>query len=60
VEDEEPEVLDFLEDRGVVPGAEAVVDEVAPFGMVSLSLDGGRVSLPREAAGVVAVEVTTG
>lgn len=57
VVDEDAEVLRYLDEHGVVPGATVEVVEVAPFGMITVESDGGeRVSLPDEVAEAVRVE----
>ena len=59
VEDDDPEVLEYLEDNGVVPDADVEVVEVAPFGMVTVRVDGNEVSLPDEVARRVRVRPVT-
>lgn len=58
VEDDDPEVLRYLDGHGVVPGARVEVTEVAPFGMVTVRVGGDteEVSLPDEVARCVVVE----
>ncbi len=57
VVDEDADVLRYLDEHGVVPGARLTVEEVAPFGMITvISGDGERVSLPDEVADAVRVE----
>lgn len=46
VSDREPEVLDYLSERGVKPGSRLRVEEVAPFGMITVSRDDEQISLP--------------
>jgi len=47
VRDRDPEELTYLDEAGITPGTELVVEEVAPIGMVTVRLDsGGAVSLP--------------
>lgn len=55
VEDEDGEVLEYLQSHGVVPGVRIEVVEVAPFGMVTVQTEEGRVSLPEEVAREVRV-----
>lgn len=55
VEDDDSEVLDYLEDHGVVPGVRLEVVEVAPFGMVTVETGDDRVSLPKGVAREVRV-----
>ena len=51
VADEDPERLRYFESVGLVPGAEAVVEEVAPGGSpVTVAVEGGRESLAIGAA----------
>lgn len=59
VEDDDPEVLEYLEDHGVVPDADVEVVEVAPFGMVTVRVNGNEVSLPDEVARRVRVRPVT-
>jgi DtxR family Mn-dependent transcriptional regulator len=56
VNDRDPEILRYLGDQGLTPGAQVEIVEVAPFGMVTITLDGGEhVSLPEDVAGHVRV-----
>jgi DtxR family Mn-dependent transcriptional regulator len=56
VVDEDAEVLRYLDEHGVGPGVALEVQEVAPFGMVTVvTEDGGEVSLPDEVADAVRV-----
>ncbi|WP_049934600.1 metal-dependent transcriptional regulator [Halalkalicoccus jeotgali] len=50
VSDRDPDVLEYLSEHGVNPGVSLSVEEVAPFGMVTVSTDDGRVSLPEDVA----------
>lgn len=50
VSDRDPEVLEYLAERGIEPGTELEVEEVAPIGMITVSTDGSSVSLPERAA----------
>jgi DtxR family transcriptional regulator, Mn-dependent transcriptional regulator len=51
VSDRDPDVLEYLSERGVNPGVSLSVEEVAPFGMVTVRPDGGEpVSLPEDVA----------
>jgi len=59
VKDEDPEVLEYLEEHGVVPDARLEVAEVAPFGMVTVRVDGERVSLPEEIVDEINVREAT-
>lgn len=57
VRDRDPEALQYLANHGIEPGVTARVLEVAPFGMVTLRLDGEEsVALPREIAESVYAE----
>ncbi|MDZ7687551.1 MAG: metal-dependent transcriptional regulator [Halobacteriales archaeon] len=58
VEDDDAEVLEYLEENGVVPDANVAVVEVAPFGMVTVRVDGNEVALPNEVARRVRVRPT--
>ncbi|WP_247728560.1 metal-dependent transcriptional regulator [Halovivax limisalsi] len=57
VADDDPEMLCYLSERGVEPGVELEITEVAPFGMVTARpVDGDReLSLPEDVAGRVRV-----
>lgn len=56
VSDRDPEVLEYLFERGINPNVLLTIEEVAPFGMVTVRTDGGeRVSLPQEVAQQVRV-----
>ncbi len=56
VPDADDEVLEYLQDAGLTPGAPLVVTEVAPFGMVTVEPDDAEtVSLPEEVARSVSV-----
>ena len=47
VRDRDPEELTYLDDAGITPGTELVVEEVAPIGMVTVRLASGEtVALP--------------
>lgn len=51
VSDRHSEILDYLSDRGISPGVSLVVEEIAPFGMVTVRIEGGEtVSLPEKIA----------
>jgi DtxR family Mn-dependent transcriptional regulator len=60
VKDDDAEVLRYLDEHGVVPGAEVEIVEVAPFGMVTVRVgdkgDGEEIALPDEVARCVVVE----
>ena len=60
VSDRDPTVLDYLEARGVAPGVHLQVEEVAPFGMVTVSThpENNTVSLPERIAHDVRVQET--
>jgi DtxR family Mn-dependent transcriptional regulator len=56
VRDREPEELTYLDEAGITPGTELVVEEVAPIGMVTVRLDGGEtVALPDHIADAMQV-----
>ena len=56
VRNRDPEELDYLKDAGLTPGTELVIEEVAPIGLVTLSLsDGGTVTVPEEIADSIRV-----
>ena len=51
VDDRDLEVLEYLAERGVSPGTRLIIEEVAPFGMISVTTDfGEKVSLPERVA----------
>ena len=53
---QDEEALRYLADAGVEPGTEVEVVDVAPFGMVTVAVDGGEQSLPAEIAMRIDVE----
>lgn len=57
VENQDVAVLEYLSERGITPGTEVTVREVAPFGMVTVSVGDAadRVSLPQDIANGVRV-----
>jgi len=56
VRDRDPEELTYLDESGIRPGVELVVEEVAPIGMVTVRLDSGEtVSLPDHIADAIQV-----
>ncbi|CAN0579395.1 unnamed protein product, partial [Laminaria digitata] len=59
VDDRDDELLRYLADRGLVPGARIAVGDIAPYGgPMSLRVDDGRsVEVPPAAAAAVEVEV---
>ncbi|WP_369684824.1 metal-dependent transcriptional regulator [Halalkalicoccus sp. NIPERK01] len=51
VNDRDPEILEYLSERGVNPGVSLAIEEVAPFGMVTVRPEEGEpVSLPEDVA----------
>jgi len=46
VRDRDGEELDYLAEAGITPGTELEIKEVAPFGMVTVRVDGDAQSLP--------------
>ena len=48
VSDHDPQILEYLSERGIDPGVELVIEEVAPFGMLTVRPEGHQetVSLP--------------
>lgn len=52
VSDRDPEVLEYLADHGVEPGTEVTIDEIAPFGMITITphSTGVSISLPTDVA----------
>ncbi len=55
VADRDPEELAYLSERGITPDTELAVVEVAPVGMVTVSVDGEEVSLPDRVAELIVV-----
>lgn len=55
VSDRDEEVLVYLEEAGVTPGTTMEIEEVAPFGMITVTVDGQRQSLPESVASSVRV-----
>ena len=55
VSDREEDVLSYLEEAGVTPGTTLTVEEVAPFGMVTVTIAGESQSLPESVATSVRV-----
>jgi len=57
VSDRNDEELAYLEDAGITPGTELVVEDIAPFGMVTVRTpDGDEQSLPESIARSIRVE----
>ncbi|PSQ44708.1 DtxR family transcriptional regulator [Halobacteriales archaeon SW_7_68_16] len=56
VDDRDAEELRYLHEVGVVPGAVVEIVDVAPFGMVTVSIDGDEQSLPESVAASVRVD----
>lgn len=55
--DRDPEELAYLQNAGVTPGTELLISEIAPFGVVTVTLvSGDSVSLSDEVAGSIRVE----
>ena len=51
VSDRDPEILEYLSARGINPGVSLEIEEIAPFGMVTVRTESGeRVSLPEDVA----------
>ena len=51
VNDRDIEVLEYLAERGISPGTRLIIEEVAPFGMITVTTDiGEKVSLPDHVA----------
>jgi Fe2+ transport system protein FeoA len=56
VPEEDAEMLVYLAEQGLVPGAAIVVEEIAPFnGPVSVTVEGARRAISREVAARVQV-----
>ncbi len=55
VSDRDPEELAYLSERGIAPGTELTVVDVAPIGMVTVEVDGEEVALPDRIADVIHV-----
>ena len=58
VSDRDPDELAYLDDAGITPGTALVVEEVAPIGLVTVSLadDDGSVSIPDAVARTIFVD----
>jgi DtxR family Mn-dependent transcriptional regulator len=59
VRDRDDEELRYLERAGIVPGTVVEVRDVAPFGMLTLDVDGDSQSLPKEVATSIRVRSVT-
>jgi DtxR family Mn-dependent transcriptional regulator len=55
VSDRDPEELAYLSERGIAPDSRLEVVDVAPIGMVTVSIDGQEVSLPDRVAELIHV-----
>ena len=55
VSDRDDDDLAYLADAGITPGTTVAVTDVAPFGMVTVSVDGTEQSLPESVAGSILV-----
>ena len=55
VSDRDEEELEYLDRAGIVPGTAVEVVDVAPFGMVTVAVDGDEQSLPESVAASVRV-----
>ncbi len=55
ISDRDPEILEYLSDHEINPGVELEVEEVAPFGMVTVRVGETTVSLPERIAMTVEV-----
>lgn len=61
VRDRDPEELSYLEDVGIVPGRTLTIEEIAPIGMLTLTVeDGEAVSIPEEIANSIRVDSPSG
>ncbi|MCL9813836.1 metal-dependent transcriptional regulator [Natranaeroarchaeum aerophilus] len=56
ISDQDPAVLQYLSDHSIDPGVELEIDEVAPFGMVTVQVADETVSLPERIAAHVEVD----
>ncbi len=56
ISDQDPAVLQYLSDHSIDPGVELEIDEVAPFGMVTVLVADETVSLPERIAAHVEVD----
>ncbi|MFC7210515.1 metal-dependent transcriptional regulator [Natronoarchaeum sp. GCM10025321] len=59
ISDRDPSVLQYLSEHDIDPGVELTIDEIAPFGMVTVQVGGGTVSLPERIAANVEVDRTS-
>jgi DtxR family Mn-dependent transcriptional regulator len=55
VSDRDDEELRYLKEAGITPGTIVRVVDVAPFGMVTVTVDGHRQSLPEDVANAIRV-----
>ncbi|WP_248897365.1 metal-dependent transcriptional regulator [Haloplanus halobius] len=55
VRDRDEAELTYLDEAGIRPGTELAVVDVAPFGMVTVRVDGGEQSLPESVARTIRV-----
>jgi len=57
VRDRDPEELAYLDEAGITPGTELVIEEVAPIGMVTVRVEGGvETALPDDIAEAIFVD----
>jgi len=60
VRDRDDDELRYLEDAGITPGTVVEVEDVAPFGMLTLDVEGTTQSLPEEVASSIRVRARSG
>jgi DtxR family Mn-dependent transcriptional regulator len=60
VSDRDEEELAYLSEAGIAPGTAVTVVDVAPFGMVTVRVDGRRQSLPEPVAASIRVRTVDG
>ncbi len=58
VEDEDPEILNYLAEHGIKTGVDLVIREVSPIGVIDVETTDESVSISREVASEVRVEQT--
>ena len=59
ISDQDPAVLQYLSDHRIDPGVELEINEIAPFGMVTVEVDDEAVSLPERIAAHIEVDVAS-
>jgi len=60
VRDRDGEELEYLAEAGITPGTRLEIEEVAPFGMLTVRLESGTQSLPERIATSIQVRPVSG